>query len=526
VGGPDLDAAAIADLVGAETRFTRRGSGGIRCVAQIDSTNAELVRFVHGGGTGFRVLIAEQQDAGHGRFSRPWRAPIGTSLLMSVLVPVSDKRLAGDWGWLSMAAGLAVTEAVETACGAGGGRVTLKWPNDVLLDVDTPHGGKLCGILSERVDGQAGAHAVIGMGLNVSMTADQLPVPTATSLALCGLDHDRHRLAAQLVLALDRLIGVWLATGTGARHLPRALRHHRQAGAPHLRPGGGGRRADPPRRGLRRYRPGRVDRGRRRSGTPFLRGRRCAAPSPVADPRLTPMTSHILAMGGGGFSMSNRGAPTALDRYLLDLSGKSSPLVCFAPTAAADDPVYINRFLAAYSALGVRTMVLTLWQGAAESVDRLSEADVVLSGGGSAANLVALWRAHGVDHVIRQMVKREADVVLAGVSAGAACWFAGSLTDSFGDLRAWRGGLGLLPGSFCPHFDGEPDRPPAYAQAIASGVLPSGYAVDDGAAVHFVDKEFAGAVSEREGAEVSRFTSSNSPTAAGVLRDQLEVTVL
>ena len=84
------------------------------------------------------------------------------------------------------------------------------------------------------------------------------------------------------------------------------------------------------------------------------------------------MTTHILALGGGGFSMSNRGEPTALDRHILDLSGKSSPLVCFAPTAAADDPVYVNRFLAAYSALGVRNMVLTLWQGAAESVERLS----------------------------------------------------------------------------------------------------------------------------------------------------------
>lgn len=238
------------------------------------------------------------------------------------------------------------------------------------------------------------------------------------------------------------------------------------------------------------------------------------------------MTTHILAMGGGGFSMSDRGAPTALDRHLLDLSGKSSPLVCFAPTAAADDPIYVNRFLAAYSALGVRTMVLTLWQGAAESVDRLSQADVVLAGGGSTANLVALWRAHGVDHVLRKMAGRDGDVVLGGVSAGAACWFAGSLTDAFGDLRAWRGGLGMLPGSFCPHFDGEPDRPPVYAQAVASGVLPSGYAVDDGAAVHFVDGEFAGAVAERRGAEVSRFTSSNSPTAAGVLRDQLPVEVL
>ncbi len=181
-------------------------------MANTDSTNAHLARLVRQGGTGFRVLVADHQDGGRGRFSRPWRAPAGTALLMSVLVPAS--RPPQDWGWLSMVAGLAVTGAVEATTGAGRDRVTLKWPNDVLLDLGREHGGKLCGILSERVDGPAGPHAVIGMGLNVSMDRGELPVPTATSLALCGLAHDRERLAAGLVVALDRLIGVWLATGT------------------------------------------------------------------------------------------------------------------------------------------------------------------------------------------------------------------------------------------------------------------------------------------------------------------------
>lgn len=114
-------------------------------------------------------------------------------------------------------------------------------------------------------------------------------------------------------------------------------------------------------------------------------------------------------------------------------------------------------------------MVLTLWQGAAESVERLSQADIVVSGGGSAANLMALWKMHGVDHVIRRMIAADSDVVLAGVSAGAACWFSGCLTDAFGDLRAWRGGMGLLDGSFCPHFDGESERAPIYAKRSPTG---------------------------------------------------------
>ena len=114
------------------------------------------------------------------------------------------------------------------------------------------------------------------------------------------------------------------------------------------------------------------------------------------------MTAHIVAMGGGGFSMSPFGAPTNLDRYLVELTGKPSPLVCFAPTASADDPQYINKFLLAYGTLGVRTMVLTLWEGgSAGSVARLADADLLLVGGGHTVNLMALWQAHGVDAAIR-----------------------------------------------------------------------------------------------------------------------------
>lgn len=237
------------------------------------------------------------------------------------------------------------------------------------------------------------------------------------------------------------------------------------------------------------------------------------------------MTAHILAMGGGGFSMSTNGAPTGLDRYLLELSGKSSPLVCFAPTAAADDPTYVNRFLTAYGTLGVRTMILTLWQDAGRSVERLHEADVVLAGGGSTANLIALWNAHGVSAALRQRAK-ESDVVLGGLSAGGSCWFHGCVTDSFGDLRPWRGGLGLLPGSFCPHFSSEPGRPAVYTQAVASGAIEGGYACDDGAGIHFINGEFSKAVAERPDARVQLFRPTNEPTASGILMEDVPVTLV
>ncbi|MDQ7991523.1 MAG: Type 1 glutamine amidotransferase-like domain-containing protein [Propionicimonas sp.] len=238
------------------------------------------------------------------------------------------------------------------------------------------------------------------------------------------------------------------------------------------------------------------------------------------------MTTHIVAMGGGGFSMSQFGAPTNLDRYLLELSGKQAPLVCFAPTASADDPQYINRFLLAYGTLGVRTMVLSLWDGgSARSVARLAEADVLLVGGGHTVNLVALWDVHGVSQAVRALAAR-GDVVLAGISAGGNCWYEGCITDSFGDVRPWHGGLGLVRGSFCPHFDGEAERAPVYTDAVATGELPAGYAADDGAAVHYIDGVPTNFVAEARGQRVYRVMPSDLPTASGVLVEPQEMTLL
>lgn len=238
------------------------------------------------------------------------------------------------------------------------------------------------------------------------------------------------------------------------------------------------------------------------------------------------MTTHIVTMGGGGFSMSPGGAPTNMDRYLVELTARRSPMVCFVPTASADDPTYIRKFLTAYGSLGVRTMVLTLWQDAAASLARLPEADLVVVGGGSTANLLALWRVHGVDQVLTQMMTGDRHLVLGGHSAGGACWYQGCVTDSFGDVRAWPYGLGVLPGSFCPHWNGEAERQPVFTRAIANGNLPGGYAADDGAALHWVDGKLRGAVTEVEGARVARFSASEEPTAGGLVIEQLTTELL
>jgi peptidase E len=128
--------------------------------------------------------------------------------------------------------------------------------------------------------------------------------------------------------------------------------------------------------------------------------------------------------------------------------------------------------------------------------------------GGNTANALAIWRVHGVDEALREVWTRGG--VLGGWSAGGICWFDDSLTDSFGpQLRPLRDGLGLLPGSFCPHYDGEPERRPAFTRLVNEGVLPPGYAADDDAALLFEGTELREVVSQREDARGYRVTADS-----------------
>ncbi|WOP17851.1 Type 1 glutamine amidotransferase-like domain-containing protein [Raineyella sp. LH-20] len=228
------------------------------------------------------------------------------------------------------------------------------------------------------------------------------------------------------------------------------------------------------------------------------------------------MTTHIVTMGGGGFSTSPTGAATKLDKYVVDLAGKPNPVVCFLPTASADDPRYINRFLTAYGALGIRPIVATLWHDAARSVSRLEEADVIVVGGGLTVNLIALWNAHGVSTKVRKIIDSDRDVVIAGYAAGGGAFYEGCTTDSFGPIMAWRGGLGALPGSFCSHYHSEGERAPIFAEAIGEGTLPSGYGVDDGAAIHWVGGKPKAFLAEDTEAKVYRVEGTEEPTSSGV----------
>jgi peptidase E len=210
---------------------------------------------------------------------------------------------------------------------------------------------------------------------------------------------------------------------------------------------------------------------------------------------------HVLAIGGFGPAPQQDRRLPALAGHALALSGAAQPRVCVLNTAVGDDPAGLVRMYAMFSDHGARPSHLQLFPmpNVADPADLLLSQDVIFVGGGSVANMMAVWRVHGLDHLMRQAW--EAGIVLAGVSAGAICWFNGGTTDSFGpELRAFTAGLGILPGSYCPHYSSEPARRPAYHSFVADGTLAAGHACDDGAAAHFADDRLAGIVADRSGA--------------------------
>lgn len=215
------------------------------------------------------------------------------------------------------------------------------------------------------------------------------------------------------------------------------------------------------------------------------------------------MSGHIVAMGGGGFGAGN----PMLDRYALSLVDADRPKVCFIPTASGDDTGYTLEFYKAYGSYGCDPFVLNLFnRDVADIRSFLLGMDMVYVGGGSTANLLAVWRLHGVDAALEEAWHE--GVLLGGASAGANCWFEASTTDSFliGKADALSDGLGFLAGSYCPHYSSEPERRPSYMRLVATGVLPDGYACEDGTAVHFVGTEFQGAFSSDGDAGAFRVT--------------------
>jgi dipeptidase E len=230
-------------------------------------------------------------------------------------------------------------------------------------------------------------------------------------------------------------------------------------------------------------------------------------------------TAQIVAMGGGGFSMERENQ--LLDDYVLSLSGSSHPRICFLPTASGDADHYVVRFYRRFSAC-CQASHISLFrrdQGGEGVEDDLAAhllaQDVIYVGGGNVLSMLGVWRAHGLDEVLRQAWRR--GIVLCGPSAGSLCWFAEALSAFHGAPRRVRG-LGLLPYSNCVHYDAEPARRGEYHRFVGDGMRP-GYAADDGVALHFRGTRLERVLSSRAGGRAYRVEIQE----AEVIEQPLEV---
>jgi peptidase E len=177
------------------------------------------------------------------------------------------------------------------------------------------------------------------------------------------------------------------------------------------------------------------------------------------------------------------------------------PRLCVIATATGDNPAWLAAVHNAFSKLDMLVSHLRLFPmpNVSDVEGHLGSQDVIWVSGGSTANLLALWRLHGLDVILRRCW--EAGVVLMGVSAGSICWHVGGTTDSFGlPLRPVTNALGWLPYSNSPHHDAEPERRPLIQQLVADGTLPEGFATDNGAGLVYRGADLHEAISEKPGA--------------------------
>lgn len=231
------------------------------------------------------------------------------------------------------------------------------------------------------------------------------------------------------------------------------------------------------------------------------------------------MALQIIALGGGDLLLEPD--KLMLERYLLAQTASERPKVALLPQAGGENQERILAFYDAWLSLGAHPSWLSLFHPHTADIEGfLCEQDLIFVGGGNTRSMMAIWREWGLDRILRQA--GEGGTVLAGVSAGANCWFEAATTDSVpGTLTKVRG-LGYLAGSFSPHYDSQPGRRPAMQHMIASGELPDGYAMDDGVAAHFVNGELKAVVSARPEARGYRIVRDGD----GVIESALDTRVL
>lgn len=205
----------------------------------------------------------------------------------------------------------------------------------------------------------------------------------------------------------------------------------------------------------------------------------------------------IFVMGGGGFTSDSS---LKLERYLLSLSKKQNPKICFLPQASNESRDYVLKFYQSFLEIGAQPSWLSLFGNVQEGYrEMLLSQDIIYVGGGNTRSMLALWREWGIDLILREAYEK--GIVLSGLSAGMLCWFQWGITDSVKPLGFVQG-LGLISGTGCPHYDTEIDRAPFFEYSVNHNKVPTGYALYDHTGAHFIDGILYKAVKSRTGKKV------------------------
>lgn len=237
---------------------------------------------------------------------------------------------------------------------------------------------------------------------------------------------------------------------------------------------------------------------------------------PMPDTTHTPRATRKILIAGGGFR-------TKFIGYMAQLSGKPRPRICFLPTASADSPEASLSFYASCAPLNVEPFVqnsfiesLSQTQGWDEV---LLSMDAIVVSGGNTLNQQVIWKAQGIDVVLREAWNR--GIVLGGASAGSLCWFEEGTTDSRPKALSIVKCMGFLKGSHSPHYDAEPGRRPLYHKLIGSGEMQPGYACDNDAGLYFEDNDVKRVVATREGAKCYYVSQSAGKITERVLEPDM-----
>jgi peptidase E len=243
-----------------------------------------------------------------------------------------------------------------------------------------------------------------------------------------------------------------------------------------------------------------------------------AGPSVAAAPQFRAAAGRKILIAGGGFG-------TAFIKYMAELTGKPRPKLCYLPTASADSPSGIITWFRNCAPLNVEASVQESFIASPRQTRSWEEVflsvDGIVASGGNTLNQQAIWKAQGIDVVLRKAWDQ--GIVLGGASAGSLCWFEEGTTDSRPKELSTVQGLGFLKGSHSPHYDREPARRPLYQKLIGSGQMKPGYACDNDAGIYFEDNKVARVVATRAEAKVYHVSVVNGKVVERVMEPEIIV---